>query len=164
MRRRHSSGGISTDVPYPGDFLTGTGKADYAVLRVSNYTLYVIPSSNPGSPWSVWFGGLVAGDIATPGDYNGDGITDFAWWHPATGTWNVWYLGTNTAWSMQWGLNGDVPVARDYDGDWMTDLAVWRPSNGTWYTIDSTTWGTSAIQWGVSTDVPAQQFTVAGGF
>ena len=155
--------GLSTDIPYPGDF-DGDGKTDYAVLRVSTYSLYVIPSSNPGSPWGVWFGGLVAGDIATPGDYNGDGITDFAWWHPATGTWNVWYLGTNTAWTMGWGMSGDVPVARDYDGDWMTDLAYWRPSNGTWNTINSTTWSTTAVQWGASTDIPVQRFTVEGGF
>jgi hypothetical protein len=155
--------GISTDIPYPGDF-DGDGKTDFAVVRVSDATLYVIPSSNPGSPWWVYWTSLAAGDILTPGDYNGDGITDYAWFHPATGTWFVWYLGTNTAWTWNWGQSGDVPVARDYDGDWMTDLSVWRPSNGTWYTIDSTTWNTTAIQWGASTDVPATQFTALGGF
>ncbi len=86
---------------------------------------------------------------AAPGDFNGDGRTDFAVWRPSNGTWYVRGLAT-----VQWGRSGDIPVAGDFNGDGRTDFAVWRPSNGTWYVR-----GLATMQWGRSGDIP-----VAGDF
>ena len=74
---------------------------------------------------AVQFG--AAGTVPVPGDYNGDGMTDFAVFDAATGTWNVRGQFTGV-----FGDGTDTPVPGDYDGDGTTDIAVYRPSTGEW--------------------------------
>ena len=108
----------------------------------------------PTTPLRKTSGG--AGDIPVPADYDGDGTTDFALWHPATGLWEVMPSGTpGTTVTHQLGQLGDVPVAGDFDGDGKADIGIWRPDGGTWYVITSGNPGVSIVQtWGVSGDIP----------
>ncbi|CAN5742488.1 hypothetical protein BH20ACI4_BH20ACI4_18880 [soil metagenome] len=94
------------------------------------------------------------GDIPMPGDFDGDGITDFSVYRNSTG---VWYIrrSSDLQWFVfQFGLTGDKPVAADYDGDTISDIAVWRPSDGNWYIWYMGTQQFSAVHFGLDGDKP----------
>ena len=93
--------------------------------------------------------------MPAPGDYDGDGQTDFAVWRPAEGNWYVIHSSTDQTSVQQWGLPGDMPVPADYDADGRTDFAIWRPVDGRWYVIASATGTMMVQQWGLRGDVPA---------
>jgi hypothetical protein len=88
-----------------------------------------------------------AGDKPVPGDYDGDGKTDFAIWRPSTGDWWIAYSSGGLG-RILWGYSTDQPVPADYDGDGRDDLAIYRPSEGMWYIVRSSDAGLQTIYWG----------------
>jgi hypothetical protein len=90
-------------------------------------------------------------------DFNGDGLTDKAFWNPTTGVWRYYTDDTQTNQVyFQWGLGsaGDVPVPNDYDGDGITDYAVYRKPTGTWYIYRSSDQQYYAFPFGIAEDKP----------
>ncbi|CAN5276277.1 hypothetical protein BH20ACI2_BH20ACI2_01160 [soil metagenome] len=71
-----------------------------------------------------------------PGDFNGDGKTDFSIVRPGPGegsgtlTWWIRLNGPNTFSGTQWGFNSDFIVPADFDGDGKDDIAIWRRQTG----------------------------------
>lgn len=127
--------------------------ADLAVWRPSTGTWWVMGGQGSQQVTQGWG---MNGDEPVPGDYDGDGKTDFSIFRPSTGEWYVLQSSDN-AWMpvMAWGAATDKRVAADFDADGKTDRAVWRPSDGIWYIVQSSTGAATYQPYGASGDIPA---------
>jgi membrane-bound lytic murein transglycosylase B len=96
--------------------------------------------------------------VPAPGDYDGDGKTDLAFYRPSTFQWIVLFSssGFTSSMTMAWGAPLDIPVPGDFDGDGKIDLTVYRASAGTWYGLQSTFayMSQSGVVWGGVTETP----------
>jgi hypothetical protein len=131
--------------------------ADLAIWRPSTGGWWVLKGSADGSNTSSYTAvswGL-SSDKEAPGDYDGDGKTDFAVFRPSEGKWYVMYSATGTTAAIQFGQSGDRVAQADYDGDGKTDCAFFRPSDTTWYILRSSTQSFYGVQFGLSGDTPA---------
>lgn len=111
----------------------GDGRADLAVFDETNRTWSIASAARgpvSGAAAQViierTFG--KADDVPTPGDYDGDGIADLAYWRANTGEWRV--DGQFTL--EEFGQPGDIPVPGDYLGLGRTQAALYRPTKGQW--------------------------------
>lgn len=120
--------------PVSGVFTGPARKQQLAFFSAGKWT---VAGEQPGDSSRTYYWGE-AGDVPVPGDYNGDGLTEFAVYRPTTSTWWILYPNADAAPEMlaqRWGEAGDVPVPADYDGDGSTDLGIWRPAEGTFYVL-----------------------------
>src|SRR6185312_945093 len=93
--------------------------------------------------------------IPVPGDYDGDGRTDFAYYYPQGGTWHIWKSSDGQSYSYAWGdLYRALPVPADYDGDGKTDLAYYSPASTMWWIVGSRTGQSWSSAWGSPQAVP----------
>ena len=130
--------------------------ADLAVWRESTGYWYVLGGTG-SQPTAFQWGG--SGDTTVPGDYDGDGKTDFSVFRPAggTGTWYVNNSSNGNTTALSYGAAGDRLAQADYDGDGKTDFAVFRNQspNGYWYLTLSSTQSSITYQFGLGGDTPA---------
>lgn len=147
--------------------LNGDGKTDFAVARSLNgqpsgqiRIFYNINGSNDPTVALDWGLGT---DIATPGDYDGDGKDDVAVWRSGAATVASFYIlqsATNTLRQEAFGQTGDNPtVVGDYDGDGKDDLAVYRAGaagqQSTWYYRTTPNGAVTYVPWGIGGDFVA---------
>ncbi|MGC2236077.1 MAG: VCBS repeat-containing protein [Pyrinomonadaceae bacterium] len=97
------------------------------------------------------------GDIPVPGDFDGDGKTDFSIFRPSGNSWWLLRSSDTTYTVYNFGATGDIPAPADYDGDGKTDIALFTPSSGVWYIFQSASSSmiTPSIGTVVSGDKPA---------
>jgi hypothetical protein len=146
--------GNNTGYQPSGTFIVG-GRINLTVFRPTYFANWYMNSAAGTQTAQQW--GLAA-DVPLTGDFDGDGILDYAVFRPSTQEWFIIPSSApTTAIYKQWGLLNDIPVPGDYDGDGKTDIAVWRPSTGTWYIVPSGNPGTYIQkQWGLPGDTPVQ--------
>ena len=99
------------------------------------------------------------GDEAAPGDYDGDGRTDFSVFRASANAWYIQRSSDSAFLAYSFGQTNDKPAPADYDGDGRTDAAIARPnypSTGqlTFFVQFSTTGTYTGYQFGISTDKP----------
>jgi hypothetical protein len=130
--------------------------ADLAVWRpgVNSGTWWVL--GGPGSQQVNYQYGTT-GDVPSPGDYDGDGKTDFAVWRPGTqGQFFIHFSSDGTDLGPNYGTTGDKPIQADFDGDGKTDIAVYRSgTQSQWFIHRSSDGQDIAPQFGTTTDIPA---------
>ncbi len=135
---------------------TAAAPSDLAVWRPTSGVWYV----NNGTTWMQQAWGQ-NGDTPVPGDFDGDGKTDFSIFRPGTpyATWYIIHSSTGSQVSFPYAVSSDLPAQADYDGDGKTDAAIYRPptspgSYGVWH-IQGTTYGYYTYTWGETDDIPA---------
>jgi hypothetical protein len=133
-----------------GDFF-GTGRSALSFFSDGRW----LSQRADGSQFEQLWG--IAGDQAVPEDFNGDGVSDYAVFRPAEGSW--WMLSKGRAQTPDiasvsyWGGLEDIPVPADYDGDGNADIAIWRPQTGQWF-IRYLDGSVQTIQLGAPGDIP----------
>ncbi|MBK7144866.1 MAG: proprotein convertase P-domain-containing protein [Xanthomonadales bacterium] len=106
--------GTPSDVVCPGNY-SGDFIADTTVARGSAGNIaWETRDGGSGVVQPIVTFGLSASDFSVLGDYDGDGLSDYAVWRPSPGPSQfLMRPSTNTAtfWGVTAGLNGDYPVA-----------------------------------------------------
>ena len=159
------TGNVSYDAVSPAvEYVYGGGKllaaiqatrpvpADLAIWRPSTGSWWVLGSGTAGYTTQSWG---MNGDVPVPGDYDGDGKTDFSVFRRTSGEWYILRSSDNSSSVWTWGVSMDTVAQADYDGDGKTDRAVWRSANGTWYIVRSSDQSTLTLNYGLSGDIPA---------
>lgn len=141
---------------YNGDL-----RDDVAVYRPGTQGVWYYKTSQSALFTAVEWG--QAGDVPVPGDYDGDGKSDFVTKRAEGANARFYkrmtapFLSGGTQTSELFGLAADTAVPGDYDGDGKTDIAVVRLVSGflTWDFEPSGTAGSSVVSdtWGVPGDV-----------
>jgi GH25 family lysozyme M1 (1,4-beta-N-acetylmuramidase) len=87
-----------------------------------------------------------------PGDFTGDGKTDYALFN--AGSWQTRAsTGTGVITSFSFGTSGDIPLIGNWSGPSTAEAALFRPSTGTWY-VRFHTGTTTSFSWGINGDIP----------
>lgn len=154
---------LSKEYIYAGDRLLAVEDAnagaappaDLAVWRPSTGDWWVMGGAGSRQTSQAWG---TNNDVPRPGDYDGDGRTDFCVYRKdaaaRTATWYIMYSSTGGTAQIQYGLDTDKPAQADFDGDGKTDIAVYRASNGYWYIHQSSDSTTVSRTFGSSLDEP----------
>lgn len=128
--------------------------ADLAVWRAGTGDWYVMGPGGTIAAGNQWG---ASGDMPVPGDYDGDGKTDFAVVRPNNTSnyleWYVLYSSSGSTSGGSFGLPTDKAVPADYDGDGRSDMAVFRASTNNWYILKSSDSSLLNYAYGSSGDV-----------
>lgn len=160
---RDMSSGVTTalDLNNAGTAL-GNGQGGLPCISANGKTVTFfstatdLTAANANSAQNI-FRAMVPTPQRAVADFDGDGLSDYAVFRPAQGTWFVLNSPATSASYRLYGTATDNLVPADYNGDGRTDYAVFRPANGTWYVSDSLSFGDSVIQFGQAGDKPMPQ-------
>jgi hypothetical protein len=92
----------------------------------------------------------------SPGDYDGDGRTDLAFFTDFNAGWYIYPIATGANHAVDFGFPGGthVPAPGDYDGDGRTDPAFFYPATVGWFVLPSATGATWSVVFGTGAMTP----------
>jgi hypothetical protein len=148
---------------YPGDF-NGDGRADlflYNATGDANHGRWFRVLSNADESMTYIEGDVVWRNdwTVTPGDFNGDGVTDL-FLYRSTGDWTrVLFTAGGTVydagvWSTGWTISKG-----DFTADGRADLFIYNPTSGRWFVVVTEANGSMSYYGGVTWS-PGWQVTV----
>ncbi|MDB6025785.1 MAG: hypothetical protein JWM68_2008 [Verrucomicrobiales bacterium] len=117
--------------------------------------------TDPGPYWD-WtkYMGMVNGSTPPPppayipGDFTGNGRTDYTLFRPSTATWYIRdSAGVGTVTSYQFGQTGDIPLIGNWTSQTAAEFALFRPSTATWY-VRFLSGTVTSFPFGASGDIP----------
>ncbi len=139
-----AAGFAATKFDFGGTNGPGGGPAaDYVYYHPTVFPYWLGLTAGPtagstGVPVFEFFGAV--GDRIAPADYNGDGFTDFAVFHPISGAWEIRYsiqiptpIHGSTTIPDALGMFGDIPQSGNFSGTAEAEVAVFRPGTGEWF-------------------------------
>ena len=146
--------GSSNDINSPSDLRSFVR---FVVNEGTTYYIAVDGYAESGQPAAA---GIFVLDIQPSfdfqgADYDADGMTDFSYFRPSNGTWNVFRSSDQQIATRQWGTNGDIPVVFSNSGNGINEYTVFRPSDGLWYNQPVCCVSNGYTPWGVAGDIPA---------
>jgi len=129
--------------PVAGGTITGAG-----VYQIGS-SIFLTATPRPGWRFMGWSDGdtnamrnvtVPASDISFTAeflpwptlDFDGDGKSDLAVFHPETGTWYVRNSGDVSLTTRVWGTTADLPASEDFDGDDRWDYMTFKQAGGLW--------------------------------
>jgi hypothetical protein len=151
--------------PLPGDF-DGDQKNDFCLQAVNPDApqqaifLLQLNDANYSQEYIHWG---YSTDFLIPGDFDGDGRSDFAIMRSEAGRLVFYILHRNgSVRAAQWGLATDFAVPGDYDGDGKQDIAIyrWNTTNSTFWILPSNGDPHWAFEFGIPGDVPVANWYV----
>ena len=153
--------GPKRSFPVPGDY-DGDGVTDLAVLKLPDSNWHILLSSTgekltDGDNDFLQFGW--GETVPVQGDYDGDGSTDLAVYHPAKADWYVLQSsgGMLEGGAINFGPKNSMPVPGDYDGDGKTDLAAYKYKKQSWHirqSSDGKLLNGGGLAWGAPESTP----------
>jgi len=145
----------------PGTNLAGSTEAAL-FQRTNSTTMTWLVDKGVTSAAGVAFG-QGALDIPFAGDFNGDGVTDLAYYEPSSMNWVLQLsVGTTIASGNIRTIHlnataNSIPFVGDFDGDGVTDVGVYKPGQGatpsTWI-INESSGGLQTFTFGQAGDQP----------
>ena len=116
----------------------GCAFEDFDVVRGARYHYRLRARNASGvssfSACDAGYAGSQPVRVAVAADYDGDGVSDLALFHPETGEWFVQSInGELLAYGAYWGGAGFLTLQGDFDGDGACDFAAYDADSGAWY-------------------------------
>ncbi|MBI3616703.1 MAG: VCBS repeat-containing protein, partial [Candidatus Omnitrophica bacterium] len=129
------------------DPVDNDGAADFCVFYPSTgrwdvFVSYLSSEPHRFTGTGTWISGFGAGQEPTTGDFNGDGLTDIAYFYEDA---NTGYKRAAIALNVGGGYFQEVPgatpiignagsvgISGDFNGDGLTDLGFWEKASGLW--------------------------------
>lgn len=124
---------VFASLSYYGCDFDGDGLNDLSLWDPGNNTLYFQLTADKKFYQKKFFDVPLKFDPVFS-DLDGDGKTDFVFFHRDSGQWNLFLTNSiNTPVTKTFlGSLGDLPIPTNLDGDNKYELSVWRPVGSTW--------------------------------